>query len=138
MPQVKIARGTKGSMLALSFVADAAGSMVLVERQEIESVTPRRLRRTEGQRGIYHRIVNAAGEVLFENVVRDPRVIPWDTTDDGTTLRGGIARQPDAPLFLNLPGGLAGTLEIFQADASGWTSATMLKTTKKIGTFQLE
>lgn len=113
------------------------GTLVESNREIVLNVTVRPLRRLEGQTGIYHRIVSSEGIVLFENVVPDPRRVPWDTTDDGKHLRGGIAHLEDMPLNLRLPAGVHGKLEVYQLTDTGWTRSTLDKTARLVGQFDL-
>ncbi len=78
-----------------------------------------RMPRMKGpQAGLYHRVVDETGGILFENVVPDPRVMHYDFTDDGRRLSGGVAVQADTPLNLRLPGDLRGKLQIYLARSS--------------------
>ena len=132
-----IASGQKG-MLSVSFVFDSTGNLAVGSRDEVPEATVRPLRKVEGQPGLYHRIVGAGGEKLFENLVPDPRQVHWDTTDDGKTLRGGLATLPDKPLVLRLPAGVRGRLEVFLINDPGWTMLTLAERAKIVGSFDLQ
>lgn len=125
-------------MLSLSFVFGAQDQLSLRAREEVVNASPRPLRRIEGQRGVYHRIVDGSGQILFENLVPDPRTVHWDTTDDGKTLRGGVVTLADQPLVLSLPAGVKGTLEVYLLRDENWARATLDKHGKLAGTFVVQ
>lgn len=127
--------GTPGRMLALS-VKFENGRLVETGREEHAGVVRPR-RGIDGQPGLYHRILDAQGKVLFENLVSDPRVIPYDTTDDGKTLRGGTAIVQDIPLQLRLPSGVSGRLEVYRTETGSWTRASLAPDQHLVGTFDL-
>ena len=123
-------------MISLTLRFDK-GQLVETARETIAQARVRPLRRIDGQRGLYHRIVGQRGEVLFENIVPDPRRVPWDTTDDGKILRGGVAYLDDIPLNLRLPAGVHGRLEIYEASDPAWARFTLDTTTRNVGNFDL-
>lgn len=123
-------------MLALSLQFQN-GRLIETGRQEFAGDVRSR-RGMDGQRGLYHRIVDPAGKVLFENLVADPTHVPYDTTDDGKTLRGGQATLSDLPLQLRLPIGIAGKLEVYRMESGRWTrSALPTDAQHLVGTFDL-
>ena len=111
--------------------------LVIATREELPGVAVRPLRQVVGVPGLYHRITGAAGEVLFENVVPDPRRVPWDTTDDGKKLRGGVARLDDLPVVLRLPAGVHGRLQVFEIKSANWSHSTLDKDGQLVGEFEL-
>ena len=113
------------------------GQLVEAARETVANTAVRPLRSLEGHPGIYHRIVGPQGEVLFENVVPDPRRVPWDTSDDGKTLRGGVATLDEMPLNLRLPAGVRGRLEIYVINDVKWTRSNLDKTAQLVGVFEL-
>ncbi len=132
-----IASGQQG-MLSVSFAFDAAGRLVVRSRDEVPEAKVRPLRKLDGQRGLYHRIVGAGGEQLFENVEPDPRQVHWDTTDDGKKLRGGVVTLPDEPLVLRLPAGIRGRLEVFLINNGNWTPLAPTEQATLVGSFDLQ
>jgi len=120
--------------LTLKFEQDR---LVEVARENVPAAAARPRRRVEGQPGLYHRIVGPHGEVLFENIVPDPRRVPWDTSDDGKTLRGGVATLNEMPLILRLPADVHGQLKIYEITDVKWTRATLDKTAQLVGDFSL-
>lgn len=112
------------------------GRLIETARQQFAGAV-RPLRGIEGQPGLYHRIVDPTGRVLFENLVSDPSRIPYDITDDGRTLRGGTAIVPNMPLQLRLPFGVAGTLEVYRMETDGWTRSALSRDQHLVGTFDL-
>lgn len=123
-------------MISLTFRFEK-GKVVEASRETVPNVAVRPLRRLEGQPGIYHRIVSPQGTVLFENLVPDPRRVPWDTTDDGKHLKGGVATLNEMPLVLRLPAGVHGKLEIYEVTDVKWTRSTLDKATRLVGNFSL-
>lgn len=119
--------------LALQF---KGGHLIETGREE-HAGTVRPLRGIDGQPGLYHRIVDPAGRVVFENLVTDPSLVHYDTTDDGKTLIGGRVKLPDMPVHLRLPSGIAGRLEVYKMEAGTWTRAAMPSPTALVGTFDL-
>ena len=119
-------------MISLTFRFEK-GQCVQAAREPVPNVAVRPLRRLEGQPGIYHRIVSPEGIILFENIVPDPRRVPWDTTDDGKHLKGGVATLNEMPLILRLPAGVHGKLEIYEVTDSQWTRSTLDKTARLVG-----
>ena len=113
------------------------GRLVESAREVVAQASVRPLRNIEGQAGLYHRIVGPDGVVLFENLVPDPRRVPWDTTDDGKKLRGGVATLNEMPLILRLPAGVHGQLEIYEVTDVRWTRSTLDKATQLVGNFSL-
>lgn len=113
------------------------GRLVESAREVVAQASVRSLRNIEGQAGLYHRIVGPDGAVLFENLVPDPRRVPWDTTDDGKHLIGGVATLNEMPLILRLPGGIHGRLEIYEVADVKWTRSTLDKATQLVGSFSL-
>ena len=113
------------------------GRCVEAVRETVANVAVRPLRRLEGQLGIYHRIVSSEGTVLFENLVPDPRRVPWDTTDDGKHLIGGVATLNEMPLILRLPADVHGKLEIYEVTDVNWTRSTLDKATRLVGDLNL-
>ena len=115
-----------------------AGLLVEGDKQVVPDTEVRVMRGIEGQPGIYHRIVAPDGQVLFENLVPDPREVHWDTTDDGKKLRGGVITQPDLPLNLRRPAGIRGKLEVYLNKAPGWSRSNLAKSASLLGTFDLQ
>ncbi len=83
--------------------------------------TPRHI---GGKSGIYHRLVNADGQIVFEGLTADPRVMHYDYTDDGRSLKGGVAVQQETPFQIRLPAGLSGKLEIYLARSASVSPRT--------------
>lgn len=123
-------------MISLTFRFEK-GQCVQAVRETVPNVAVRPLRRLEGQPGIYHRIVSPEGIILFENIVPDPRRVPWDTTDDGKHLRGGVATLNEKPLNLRLPADVHGHLEIYEVTDVNWTRSTLDTTAHLVGNFSL-
>lgn len=135
-PPVPKAVGETGAMLSLT-VKFQNGRLVEVGRETVPSTAIKVSRRIDGQPGLYLRIMNPDGAVVFENMVADPRMVPWDTTDDGKTLRGGVIRQDDLPLHLRLPAGIKGQLEVFELKTPNWTRSMLDKQAVSVGNFAL-
>lgn len=123
-------------MISMTFRFEK-GRCVEAARETVANVAVRPLRRLEGQPGIYHRIVSSEGTVLFENLVPDPRRVPWDTTDDGKHLIGGVATLNEMPLILRLPADVHGKLEIYEVTDVNWTRSTLDKATRLVGDLNL-
>lgn len=136
LPQTDTAFTAPEGMISLTLRFEE-GRLVETSRETPAQATVRPRRLIDGQRGLYHRIVGPGGEVLFENIVPDPRRVPWDTTDDGKSLRGGVAHLDDIPLNLRLPAGVHGRLEIYEASDPGWARFTLDTTTRHVGNFDL-
>ncbi|MBL9145019.1 MAG: hypothetical protein JNM99_15170 [Verrucomicrobiaceae bacterium] len=123
-------------MISLTFRFEK-GRCVETTRETVANVAVRPLRLLEGHRGIYHRIVSPEGTVLFENLVPDPRRVPWDSTDDGKHLIGGVATLNEMPLILRLPADVHGKLEIYEVTDVNWTRSKLDKEARLVGDFTL-
>ena len=123
-------------MISLTFRFEK-GRCVEASRETVANVAVRPLRSLEGQPGIYHRIVSPEGTVLFENLVPDPRRVPWDSTDDGKHIIGGVATLNEMPLILRLPADVHGKLEIYEVTNVKWTRSTLDKAARLVGAFDL-
>ena len=99
----------------LSLTFQFQGQQLVIAGREQVSGSVRQPRFVGGASGIYHRVTDSAGNILFESMSPDPRVMHYDYTDDGRSLRGGVAVTEDTPLHIRLPGGLQGRLEVFLA-----------------------
>ena len=99
------------------------GQLVMTHRETAAGGvrTPRHI---GGKSGIYHRLVDAEGNVVFEGLTADPRVMHYDYTDDGRSLKGGVAVQQDTPFQIRLPAGLSGKLEIYLARSASVSPRT--------------
>jgi len=138
MPAPTVAQDLGVGMVALNLRFDAAGKLTEAgSRQQTTGGKARAFRSIEGKAGLYHRIVGLQGQVLFENVVPDPRDVHWDTSTDGKKLTGGVAHFADMPLNLRLPVGVHGKLEVFLFKTPGWTRPTFDQTAQLLGTFDL-
>ena len=135
-PQTNTASPTSKGIISLTLRFEQ-GRLVETAREPIAQTTVRPRRLIDGQRGLYHRIVAQHGEVLFENIVPDPRRVPWDTTDDGKSLRGGVVHLDEIPLNLRLPAGVHGQLEVFEATDAAWARFKLDTTTRHVGNFDL-
>ena len=100
----------------------AQGRLVLRGQQTVPGAV-RRSRFVGGKSGLYHRLVDATGRVLFEGLAADPRVMHYDYTDDGRSLKGGVAVQEETPFQLRLPAGLSGSLEVYLARSASLSPA---------------
>jgi hypothetical protein len=123
--------------MTLMQVAFQNGKLVEVERTSAAEATVRPLRRLEGERGLYFRITDSAGKVLFEDLVADPREVHWDTTDDGRKLRGGRLDNAAQPAQLRFPLNVKGTLEVYALSRMGWTRETFSQDAVMVGRFSL-
>lgn len=76
--------------------------LTLVESREIEGrVKAPRSVRPEGK--LYFRVVDAAGETLWETALRDPRLVRYDSVNEDGELVGGQTKLSTVDFALRVP-----------------------------------
>ena len=120
--QPLIAASASAGVQALQFQF-RQGQLVLTHRETAPGGV-RTPRFVGGKSGIYHRLLDAEGNILFEGLTADPRVMHYDYTDDGRSLKGGVAIQQDTPFQIRLPAGVSGKLEIYLARSASISPRT--------------
>ena len=126
--------GTGTTMLQVAF---KTGVFTVLKREDVPNVEVRPMRAVEGMTGLYYRVLQDDGEVAFENIVADPRVLYWDTVSSEGRLAGGRLDNADQPVQIRLPFNAKGRLEVYLVSRIGWSRKDLSKEARLVGVFRL-